>query len=161
MSTPVVRRRRRPSEVDTIQWTGDNETDVQEFTGPGIFRAIPADQRTSTPEITASVYDRLHDTWIGVYTGQHIVQGIQGEFYPIAEDVLAETYEDPAGPAAIEYGVRLGDGTILLDDHATKRSLAAQLIRLIRCRETWPEAVLVQRPVSRGEWTNAEAGEVT
>jgi hypothetical protein len=35
----------------------------------------------------------LHTTWVGVKTGQWIVRGVKGEFYPIAEDVLAETYE--------------------------------------------------------------------
>ena len=43
------------------------------------------------------MYDRLHSTWVLVYTGQHIVRGVKGEFYPIAEDVLAETYEAVTG----------------------------------------------------------------
>lgn len=92
-----------------MQWLGDNEADVAEFTGPGVFRAIPAAERISTPEITASVYDKLHATWVGVYTGQHIVRGIEGELYPIAEDVLGRTYEPadsaeaPAGLADVVY----------------------------------------------------------
>ncbi|MFD9444979.1 hypothetical protein [Streptomyces sp. NPDC060001] len=98
MNTPVIRRRKKPVEVDTIQWTGDNETDVQAFTGgPSIFYALDAEDREGSddPEATATVYDRLHSTWVLVYTGQHIVRGVKAEYYPIAEDVLAETYEDP------------------------------------------------------------------
>ncbi|MFF6829609.1 hypothetical protein [Streptomyces longwoodensis] len=97
MTTPTITRyRKRPIEVDTIQWTGTNEADVQAFTaGPSNFYALdPADRENSDdPEATATVYDKLHSTWVLVYTGQHIVRGVKGEYYPIAEDVLAETYE--------------------------------------------------------------------
>ena len=92
----MTKYRKRPVEVDTIRWTGDNEQAVQAFTGgPSTFYALdPADRENSDdPEATATVYDKLHSTWILVYTGQHIVRGVKGELYPIAEDVLAETYE--------------------------------------------------------------------
>lgn len=96
MTTPVIRRRKKPIEVDTIQWTGTNEADVQAFTGgPSVFYALDAEDREGSddPEATATVFDKLHSTWILVYTGQHIVRGVKGEHHPIAEDVLAETYE--------------------------------------------------------------------
>lgn len=95
MSTPIVRRRKKPVEVDTIQWLGDNEADVQAFTGHDSFWALDEEDRVNSddPEATATVYDKLHSTWVLVYTGQHIVRGVKNEFYPIAEDVLAETYE--------------------------------------------------------------------
>ncbi|MBP5870913.1 hypothetical protein [Streptomyces scabiei] len=111
MSTPIVRRRKKPVEVDTIQWTGTNEADVQAFTTvtapdgsyvlSASFYALDDEDRKNSddPEATATVYDKLHSTWILVYTGQHIVRGVKGEFYPIAEDVLAETYE-PVGEEA-------------------------------------------------------------
>ncbi|MCX5253581.1 hypothetical protein OOK27_05260 [Streptomyces canus] len=95
----ITRYRKRPVEVDTIQWTGTNEADVQAFTeGARNFYALDDEDRENSddPEATATVYDKLHSTWILAYTGQHIVRGVKGEFYPIAEDVLAETYE-PVG----------------------------------------------------------------
>ncbi|MFJ5638685.1 hypothetical protein [Streptomyces sp. NPDC093223] len=98
----VVRYRKRPIEVDTIQWTGDNESAVQAFVGgPSHFYALSPEDREGSddPEATATVYDKLHSTWVLVYTGQHIVRGVKGEFYPIAEDVLAETYEPVSDPS--------------------------------------------------------------
>ncbi|MEV8042425.1 hypothetical protein AB0P02_01090 [Streptomyces griseoluteus] len=100
MSQPtIVRYRKKPIEVDTVQWTGDNESAVQAFTGPTHFHALDDADRANgdDPEATAAVYDRLHFTWVLVYTGQHIVRGVKGEYYPIAEDVLAETYERVQG----------------------------------------------------------------
>lgn len=109
MSTPIVHRRKKPIPVDTIQWLGDNEADVQAFTGgAAYFYALDPEDRENSddPEATATVYDRLHSTWVLVYTGQHIVRGVKGEYYPIAEDVLAETYEDADTPAAPAPDVR-------------------------------------------------------
>lgn len=92
MSTPIVRRRKRPVEVDTIQWTGSNLDDLIDFTG-GDFLLVTPGEGAFAPDITAKVYDNLHDTWVGVKTGQHVVRGVKGELYPIDEDVLADTYE--------------------------------------------------------------------
>ncbi|MFJ3037750.1 hypothetical protein [Streptomyces tendae] len=97
-----VRYRKKPIEVDTVQWTGDNEAEVQKFAGGARYflADVKANPASDEPQATAVVYDRLHATWINVYTGQHIVRGVKGELYPIAEDVLAETYErvDAAPP---------------------------------------------------------------
>jgi|GEM_PF-2161140 len=97
----VVRYRKRPIEVDTIRWTGDNEAQVQAFTGgAATFYALTEEDRESSddPAATAAVFDRLHSTWILVYTGQHIVRGVRGEYHPIADDVLTETYELATDP---------------------------------------------------------------
>ncbi len=89
--TTVTRYRKKPVEVDAIQWTGSNIDDLIDFTGGNFLLVDPGEGLA--PEITAKVYDELHSTWVLVYTGQSIIRGVKGEFYPIAEDVLAETYE--------------------------------------------------------------------
>lgn len=91
MAAPV-RYRKRPIVIEALEWTGDNEQQLVEFTGHK-FESIAPEDRAEDGEKTALVYDVLHSTWVGVYTGQHIVRGVKGEFYPIAEDVLAETYD--------------------------------------------------------------------
>ncbi|MET8081836.1 hypothetical protein [Streptomyces sp. NPDC005303] len=87
----VTRYRKRPIEVDTVQWTGDNLNELINFTGGDFLLTTPGEFDDTA--ITAKVYDSLHDTWVGVKTGQRIVQGVKGETYPIDLDVLAETYE--------------------------------------------------------------------
>lgn len=90
--------RKKPVVVQAVQWTGGNETEVRAFAGGSNF-GVCSDEPPCDPEITAHVYDELHSTWVGVKTGQWIIRGVKGEFYPIDQTVLAETYE-PAGSGA-------------------------------------------------------------
>lgn len=97
MST--IKIRKKPVVVEAVQWTGDNWEELSTFTG-GSFLVLDEEdlQNCEDPEATASVFDKLHSTWVLVYTGQWIVRGVKGEFYPIAEDVLAETYDRLESP---------------------------------------------------------------
>lgn len=38
------------------------------------------------PDISAAIYDYLHETYVGVKDGQWIMCGTEGEFYPCADD---------------------------------------------------------------------------
>lgn len=102
----IVRYRKRPVAVDTVQWTGHNEAELAAFTNHR-FEVVPPEDRAENPEITAQVYDVLHSTWVGVYTGQHVVRGVKGEFYPIAEDVLGDTC-DPVDTTFFQPGHTYG-----------------------------------------------------
>lgn len=89
----ITRFRKLPVEISAIQWTGDNEADITAFTGTANFHAVPPEDRIEDPDITAAVFDELHSTWVGVYTGHWVIKGVRGEFYPIDGSVLAENYE--------------------------------------------------------------------
>lgn len=87
MATTVQKFRKRPIDVEAIQWTGDNLAELVAFTGVrGYFVPLEGDV------FTAQVYDKLHDTPISVRTGDWILKGTHGEFYPCARDVFAATY---------------------------------------------------------------------
>lgn len=109
MTEVITRWRKKPVTVEAVQWTGSNEADVQALTGPGNFYPLDEQQRTNCndPEATAEVYDKLHSTWVLVMTGQWIIRGIKGEFYPCAADMFAETYEPAeAGRAPLDEATR-------------------------------------------------------
>lgn len=84
----------RPIVVDAVQWTGTNADEVTAFAGR-LFDAIdPIDRHLlDDPEATAQVFDALHSTWVLVFTGDWIIRGIKGEFYPCRDAVFRETYE--------------------------------------------------------------------
>lgn len=78
--------RKKPIEIEAVRWTGDDADLVSMLHfAPGKFDV--ADNGVGR------IYDELHKTWVNVYSGQWVIKGVKGEFYPIAADVLAETYE--------------------------------------------------------------------
>jgi hypothetical protein len=95
VSTEIRRFRKRPVEIEAMQWTGRNLAEMKEF-APSVFSPNDPEDRPEDPDITAEVYDNLHSTWVGVHDGDWVIRGIRGEFYPCRPDVFAETYE-PVG----------------------------------------------------------------
>ena len=86
--------RKKPVEVDAIQWTGDNRNEMWAFARDKFDVTHPDDRQYSDdPNATAAVMDDLHSTWVLVYDGDYIIRGIKGEFYPCRPDVFAQTYE--------------------------------------------------------------------
>jgi hypothetical protein len=117
--------RKRPVVIEAVQWAGDNFADLDRFTG-GRFDALGPEERAGCddPEATAQVFDVLHSTWVLVRTGDWIIRGVQGEFYPCRTDVFDATYEpvgpDDGGMAPEEHYRR---GLKLLTDAERSRSL--------------------------------------
>ena len=50
--------------------------------------------RGDDPDVIASVYDKLHSTWVGVLKGQYIIRGLRGEYYPCDPEVFLDSYEE-------------------------------------------------------------------
>lgn len=87
-----MKYRTKPVTVTAVQWTGDNTEDVQHLAGD-LFQPLLVAMPVNDTMFTARVYDALHDEWIKVATGQWIVRGVRGEFYPCDPQVFAYTYE--------------------------------------------------------------------
>ena len=91
--TQSRRFRKKPVEIEAVQWNGDNFRAVHDFTGEQFYTLGP-DERDEDPDATAQVFDELHSTWVLVYDGDWIIKGIKGEFYPCRDEVFQETYEE-------------------------------------------------------------------
>ena len=93
----MPRFRKKPVEVDAVQWTGANAQEVNLFargSGPGFDVLSDMDRgNCNDPEATAQVFDVLHSTWVLVYTGDWIIRGVKNELYPCRDEVFQETYE--------------------------------------------------------------------
>ena len=106
--------RKKPVTVAAIRWTGSNEAQVQAVTGTASFYAVGPEDRHEDPDQTATVYDELHSTWVRVYTGQWVVKGIEGEFYPLKDSVRVKTYDDVEDvPAVVVATQTIMDGLVL------------------------------------------------
>lgn len=86
------RYRKKPVVIEAVQWNGPNADAFTEWTG-GNFRLVAPGDHSHSPAVTAEVFDVLHSTWVGVKTGQWIIKGVQGEFYPCDGEVFKATYE--------------------------------------------------------------------
>lgn len=87
-----MRYRTKPFEIEAIRYSGDNPKVISGWTG-GLFEETSEAERLHDPDITAHVYDYLHETWVGVKTGQWIIKGAKGEYYPCDPEIFEAKYE--------------------------------------------------------------------
>lgn len=163
----MPRFRKKPVEVEAVQWTGDNEAELVTFAGDR-FHVVDPEDRGDDPDQTAAVFDTLHNTWVRVYDGQWIVKGVKGEFYPIAPEVLAETYvsvdaleEDLRRFAAETFGnlrglIEQGRGRENPGGEIDRlRAIVSRVVEIPREPETLPGDEM-GKPYLRG-WQDARA----
>lgn len=81
--------RKKPVVIDAIRWTGDNYDEINNWTDSRFQMITLPDQ----PEMTARIYDVLHETWVLLRDGDWVIRGVRGEYYPCANDVFESTYE--------------------------------------------------------------------
>lgn len=101
----TTKYRKKPVEVEAIQFDGTNWNEVREWCqqlepegNPERKDRIwffPVDDGDGygDPEVTAEVFDKLHSIWVGVKTGDWILHGVRGEFYPCDDEAFQQTYE--------------------------------------------------------------------
>lgn len=91
-----MKYRKIPVIIEAVQFTGDNVDELKDFctvNPPSFFDTVDEEDRSDDPEIIATVWDKLHSTWVGVKKYQWIIKGVQGEFYPCDPAVFEKTYE--------------------------------------------------------------------
>lgn len=83
----VMRFRKKPVEVEAIEWTGKNMKEIRKFVGS---RAMFQEHvQTKEPILTISTLEGSHLASIGDW----IIRGIKGEFYPCKPDIFKQTYD--------------------------------------------------------------------
>ena len=89
--------RKKPVEIEAIQWTEDNAQEVFEFLG------YPGRMDKNTSHITSKnfFWNSSNGLWILTLEGQmhaskndYIIKGVQGEFYPCKPDIFLMTYDE-------------------------------------------------------------------
>jgi hypothetical protein len=90
----VKKYRKKPVVIEAIIWTGSNLKDVIDFTG----------KHKSIENMPWNEYERLVEKeGFKIFTlegamladsGDYIIKGVKGEFYPCKPDIFTATYED-------------------------------------------------------------------
>jgi len=75
-----MKYRKKPVEIDAIQWTGDNKLEIFDFCNMSYINDQELRIQTLEGSMIASV-------------GDYIIKGVMGEFYPCKPDIFEMTYE--------------------------------------------------------------------
>ena len=79
----MPRFRKKPIEIEAVQWTGGNTSEICRFVG-GVIGT------TFEPEV---VIIKTKEGWVEASPGDWIIKGVQGEFYPCKPDIFEATYD--------------------------------------------------------------------
>lgn len=91
--------RKKPVVIQAVQWTGENEVEVQDFlkltdhAHVGYVKGSYVDIGTLEGVMVASI-------------GDYIIKGVKGEFYPCKPDIFEMTYD----PTSMVVVTRWGQG---------------------------------------------------
>lgn len=92
----IMRWRKLPVEVDVLEWTGDNATEVMLFVGQQLQVSVPPRQMQIEMDCPPEAFTIIIPTLEGDHTaikGDYIIKGVKGEFYPCKPDIFKMTYE--------------------------------------------------------------------
>lgn len=89
------RYRKKPVEVEAIQYTGDNLSAVTAFVGEGDFAPIHPDDQVDG-DYDAELYVAANGAWVPIEPGEWILRDQRG-CYPCKADIFAATYEPVDG----------------------------------------------------------------
>ncbi len=80
--------------IHAIQWTGENKTELNEFTN-GRFYLIDEEDRANAddPEATGALLESVHNTWVGLLPGEWVIRGGTGLFFKFGNLEFEDTYE--------------------------------------------------------------------
>ena len=82
----LIKARKRPVEVEAMRWDGDNLRDLLAWGARVDLAAWPEPN-------TLRVWVEPEQSWVWCPVGHYVVRGVKGEFYPVAPEVFAATYE--------------------------------------------------------------------
>lgn len=83
-----MRYRKKPVEIEAVQWTGLNLEEIKAFVGESLIYSIFNTEPYVLIKIKTLEGDMIASE------GDYIIKGISGEFYPCKPDIFKATYEE-------------------------------------------------------------------
>lgn len=122
----MAKFRTKPFEIEAIQYRhNENLTELQVFTDSQFRIKHSRDD----DYIIAEVFDKLHNTWVGVRDTDWIIKGMAGEFYPCNHKVFEAKYEADGKPS--ENAIVL----YVLHNAVDPERVAAEVIKRLRMND--------------------------
>jgi len=92
----MAKYRNKPIVVEAIQWTGKNNTEVEDFLGDvlvGYGDNLVAYYPRSEQYKSQIMYVRTSNETINVYVGDYIIKSTKGNFYRLDRDIFEKNFE--------------------------------------------------------------------
>jgi hypothetical protein len=89
-----MKYRKKPVEIEAIQWTGLNLEEIKAFVGGSLIYDIldtAWEVGKGRPHVFMKIKTLEGD--MNVSEGDYIIKGLIGEFYPCKPDIFKKTYE--------------------------------------------------------------------
>lgn len=93
----IKKYRKKPVEIEAVQWTGKNDTEVEDFIGDylaGYGDNLVCYKPKLNQYLSKLMYIRTLEGAMIASVGDYIIKGVQGEFYPCKPDIFEQTYEE-------------------------------------------------------------------
>lgn len=89
-----MKYRKKPVEVEAIQWTGLNLEEVKAFVGESlIYDIIDTAWQVGKGAPNVNMKIKTLEGDVRADKGDFIIKGVNGEFYPCKPDIFEKTYE--------------------------------------------------------------------
>lgn len=88
--------RKKPVEIEAIQWTGENRIQICEFVGKDLHSVTPPHGFERENDVPDEAFRILIPTLEGLMTADRndwIIKGVKGEFYPCKPEIFEMTYD--------------------------------------------------------------------
>ena len=93
----IKKYRKKPVEIEAVQWTGKNDTEVEDFIGDylaGYGDNLVYYKPRLNQYLSKLMYIRTLEGAMIASVGDYIIKGVQGEFYPCKPDIFEQTYDE-------------------------------------------------------------------
>ena len=84
-----MKYRKKPVVIEAVQWTGDNGEEINDFCGNNAKFTLLC----INTKISYRLGIETLEGFMEASTGDYIIKGVNGEFYPCKPDVFEKTYE--------------------------------------------------------------------
>ena len=83
-----MKYRKKPVEIDAIQWVSDNIEQVYEMLGDNLIINTDKD-KDEVKHFINTLEGKMEMSW-----GDYIIKGPKGEFYPCKDYIFTRTYQE-------------------------------------------------------------------
>ena len=86
----IMKYRKKPVVIKAVQWTGDNGEEINNFCGNNATFITSCLGNVVFCCLSIETLEGI----MHVSTGDYIIKGVNGEFYPCKPDIFEKTYEE-------------------------------------------------------------------